>query len=722
MDFGTIRHELENGHKYTESNSPEAFGSDCKLVFQNALLYNAPGLRIHSEAKVLLEFFTEAFSTMKKKLEREASQQRLHSCNVCIGNTCMLCDQKCLELTSPQMICSGGCLNFIKHKSSYYATRDGTRVWCVRCYTREKRLMGNHKNNSNNNTSTSNSLIVDSSPIVIEDEEQEGETPLHRTPIVIEPKLSDVFDTLEKRILKVDVEPWVKCDACLKWVHQICGLFNVVIDSLSNQKSFICPICLLKQKATTATAVPPVVSIPDKPQITTNIHTNALVRSAASIPHTHLSDFLTLFIRKALSDLPDPEATQVLDSLSIRVVSNFEKIQLVPETMRKGIRTCKMNTYPKHIPYMCKTVYIYQQQEGVDICLFAMYLQEYGEQSVLESNRCSFYLSYIDSVQFMRPKRLRSFIYQNMIVGYFDYARRRGFTKGYIWSCPPERSVNYVFWVHPPYQKTPTKEMLCNWYKQVLTMGKEKNIIVNWSTFYEEYFSTKCNNNSSIESGSINNNSTSRKRIPLSELKDLPPCFDGDFWPIEADRAFKKKQTTRNSVSTISIPSPTNDTKDYYDIELNSKIFDQATTSVKNENQNLIVFNLIPPPPLPTTPPPQPSVDLDHRMDHSHFIGNRFSFHQLCSYNGYQFDSHRRAKHSTMMLLHLFFHPELHQSYNFCSQCGYLILSEAFYQCQECKETAYSLCDWCFKTNTHKHDLVLNSDSNSCNRVIVIDE
>jgi E1A/CREB-binding protein len=53
-------------------------------------------------------------------------------------------------------------------------------------------------------------------------------------------------------------------------------------------------------------------------------------------------------------------------------------------------------------------------------------------------------------------------------------------------------------------------------------------------------------------------------------------------------------------------------------------------------------------------------------------------FQQLCSHAGYQFDSLRRAKHSTMMMLHPNFDEQVAQINVFCRECSFLITRADF--------------------------------------------
>jgi len=154
---------------------------------------------------------------------------------------------------------------------------------------------------------------------------------------------------------------------------------------------------------------------------------------------------------------------------------------------------------------------VFQKRDGFDVLIYAVYVQEY-HSTCPEPNSNKVYLSYLDSVGYLKPRRLRTPLYQEVIGAYMTWVRNRGFNHCYIWACPPargffcsrcnarqktgltpERWVHfqflgdaYVMYCHPRWQRTPSAERLRKWYAQIVAKLIAENVVVSWSPGFQK--------------------------------------------------------------------------------------------------------------------------------------------------------------------------------------------------------------------------------------------
>ena len=80
-------------------------------------------------------------------------------------------------------------------------------------------------------------------------------------------------------------------------------------------------------------------------------------------------------------------------------------------------------------------------------------------------------------------------------------------------------------------------------------------------------------------------------------------------------------------------------------------------------------------------------------------------FLSLCQGNHYQFDSMRRAKHSSMMVLYHLHNPEAPAFATTCNKCQVEIEPGAGFRCSVCQD--FDMCRNCKETYGHHHQLVV---------------
>ena len=431
--------------------------------------------------------------------------------------------------------------------------------------------------------------------------------------------------------------------------------------------------------------------------------------------------------------------------IHIRQVTSMDRKLEVRELMKKRYEHKK---YPDEFPFRCKCIVVFQELDGVDVVLFALYVYEHGEDNP-PPNKRAVYISYLDSVHFMRPRRLRTYVYHEILIAYLDYARRKGFATAHIWACPPLKGDDYIFYAKPEDQKTPRDSRLRQWYIDMLVECQKRNIVGKVTNMYDLYFADE--------------------KLDATAV----PYLEGDYFPGEAENIIKmieegggkkgggagkkkKSKNTKNKGTTGTRSTGVDEQAlldsgmlKIEDLDRDQVMVKLGETIQPMKESFIVAFlnwsgareeDLIVPEEiekarieyaakgdnditgskrdalgnirdavsaLDKDGKPVKVIDDDSEDLDCEFLNNRQAFLNLCRGNHYQFDELRRAKHTSMMVLWHLHNRDAPKFVQQCVVCSREIISGKRYHCNTCPD--YDLCQECYsnpKTNrgacTHK--------------------
>ncbi|KAG0463045.1 hypothetical protein HPP92_021521 [Vanilla planifolia] len=641
----------------------------------------------------------------KAKAEKNQAMERSMS-----ENSCQLCAVEKLTFEPPPIYCTP-CGARIKRNAMYYTvgTGDTRHYFCIPCYNEAR------------------GEVI----------EAEGSTfPKSR---------------LEKKKNDEETEEWwVQCDKCEAWQHQICALFNGRRND-GGQAEYTCPNCYIEE----------IEKGERKPL------PQSAVLGAKDLPRTILSDHIEQRLFRRLKHERQERARHLgknfdevpgAESLVVRVVSSVDKKL---EVKQRFLEIFQEENYPSEFPYKSKVILLFQKIEGVEVCLFGMYVQEFGSECQFPNQR-RVYLSYLDSVKYFRPEiktvtgeALRTFVYHEILIGYLDYCKKRGFTSCYIWACPPLKGEDYILYCHPEIQKTPKSDKLREWYLSMLRKAAKENIVVGLTNLFDHFF---------VSTGEC------KAKVTAARL----PYFDGDYWPGAAEdminllrqeedgRKQLKKGKTKKTLTKRALKAAghtdlgCNASKDallmqklgetispmkedFIMVHLqhacthccilmvsgnrwvchqckNFQICDKCYEAEQrledrdrhpaNSRERHDLF------PIEISDVVGDTKDKDEIVE-SEFFDTRQAFLSLCQGNHYQYDTLRRAKHSSMMVLYHLHNPTAPAFVTTCNVCHHDIETGQGWRCEVCPD--FDVCNACYQRDggiDHPHKLT-NHPSNA---------
>ena len=214
-------------------------------------------------------------------------------------------------------------------------------------------------------------------------------------------------------------------------------------------------------------------------------------------------------------------------AITIRQVTSMER----SITTRDGMKNrYKFKNYPEEFKFRCKCLVVFQEIDAVDVMLFGLYVYEHDKANPKPNTR-AVYVSYLDSVHYMQPRKIRTFIYHELLIAYLDYVRHRGFATAHIWACPPLKGDDYILYAKPEDQRTPKDQQLRQWYIDMLDTCQKRGIVKSVTNMYDLYFANPEND------------------------ATIVPYLEGDYWVGEAENIIKELEDGPNGKKVRGAPT-----------------------------------------------------------------------------------------------------------------------------------------------------------------------
>ncbi|CAP27208.2 Protein CBG07171 [Caenorhabditis briggsae] len=241
------------------------------------------------------------------------------------------------------------------------------------------------------------------------------------------------------------IEEVFKCQECSGLWHQCCSFFY------GEPEQFLCRTCA-----------------PEAFKL-------MLDASGSSPDSNFIEERINGFLEEAL------EEDQEFQKISVRTFYSADDSVKTGDLAPPSWKSKFIAKYGTVIKFASRAIHVFQRQNNVDQIVFSIFASEYRNL-----RKTWMVIDCLDSIKMFEPVSLRTKVYQELVLIYFDLARNIGLSHSYLWADPPIQGDNYIFPVKPANQPSPTPTMLENWYLTVMEKGKSNGIVKEFRSFAEE--------------------------------------------------------------------------------------------------------------------------------------------------------------------------------------------------------------------------------------------
>ncbi|KAG5538172.1 hypothetical protein RHGRI_025295 [Rhododendron griersonianum] len=591
------------------------------------------------------------------KAKAEKNQAMEHSMS---ENSCQLCAVEKLTFEPPPIYCSP-CGARIKRNAMYYTigAGDTRHFFCIPCH----------------NEARGDTILVDGTSIL--------------------------KARLEKRRNDEETEEWwVQCDKCEAWQHQICALFNGRRND-GGQAEYTCPNCYIAEIERGERMPLP----------------QSAVLGAKDLPRTILSDRIEqrLFRRlkqerqerarfqgKSYDEVPGAEA------LVVRVVSSVDKKL---DVKQRFLEIFQEDNYPTEFPYKSKIGYLeYCKKRGFTSCYIWACPPLKGEDYILYCHPEIQKTPKSDKLREWYLSMLRKAAKENIVVEltnlydhFFIYAGERKakvtaaqlpYFDGDYW---PGAAEDMIYQLRQEedgrkqHKKGITKKPIT---KRALKASGHSDLSGNASK--DLLLMQKPNGPPGCDTHEEWVSMSWEDSLLLTLDWELKINISPDFLLSLSGFLYSGHRPVRLELYWHNDGNYNITTYRCYEAE--QKLEEKERHPINLRDKHVLY-------PVEINDVPEDTKDTDDILE-SEFFDTRQAFLSLCQGNHYQYDTLRRAKHSSMMVLYHLHNPTAPAFVTTCNACHLDIEAGQGWRCEICPD--YDVCNACFQKDggiDHPHKL-----------------